>query len=129
MRLILNRLYEGKDCTIGVLESNDGLMCYTIERPWLDNKRNISSIPTGEYTCMPYSSQRYKNVWELQDVPGRSKILIHVANTASDVQGCIGVGDSIGSLGGKRAVLNSRVTLDKLRATIGTKITFPLVIK
>ncbi|MFA0814108.1 DUF5675 family protein, partial [Microbulbifer epialgicus] len=40
----------------------------------------------------PYSSAKYPSVWELQEVPGRSKILIHTANYASDVQGCIGIG-------------------------------------
>ena len=42
----------------------------------------------------------------LEDVPGRTYILIHAANYASDVQGCIGLGTSL--MGDRVAVSNSR---------------------
>jgi len=105
MRITLTRLYRGEDCTIGVMQANDGLMCFTMERPWLNNKRNVSCIPVGEYMCRPYSSQKYPEVWEVKSVKDRSKILIHVANVVSDVEGCIGVGATIGELRDEKAGL------------------------
>jgi len=76
---------------------------YTIELPWMDNIQNQSCIPQGIYNCSPYSSVKYKNVWQVRNVPNRSNILIHSGNFAcdvklqasvhdSDTQGCILVG-------------------------------------
>jgi|TARA_R110000744_G_scaffold27017_1_gene66198 hypothetical protein len=36
-----------------------------------------------------------ENVWMLEDVPGRSYILIHAGNTAKDVTGCIALGEGL----------------------------------
>jgi hypothetical protein len=51
-----------------------------------------SCIPEGVYQAEKYSSPKYPDVWELKDVPERTHILIHAANWAKDVQGCIGPG-------------------------------------
>ncbi|MCZ0924736.1 DUF5675 family protein [Vibrio diabolicus] len=37
-------------------------------------------IKAGTYKLLSYSSSRYPNVYELQNVPGRSFILIHAGN-------------------------------------------------
>lgn len=52
--------------------------CYTVERPWLDNK------------------------------PGRSLIKIHIGNTMEDVVGCIAVGNALGYIEGKWAVTSRK---------------------
>ena len=91
MNLILERHSYSPLGTFGRLFAN-GSIFHTVERQWLGNKRNVSCIPEGTYTVLPYSSAKYQNVWELQDVPGRSKILIHVANYPDEVEGCIGLG-------------------------------------
>ncbi len=78
---------------------------YTSELPWLDNKNNISCIPPGKYTVVPYSSKKWPNVWQLLDVEGRTVILIHWGNFAcnvmlngkmheTDTEGCILIGFS-----------------------------------
>ena len=46
------------------------------------------------------------NMWEIASVPDRSHILLHIANTASDILGCVGLGTGLyGDLAG---VSNSR---------------------
>lgn len=89
--ITLERFAYGPDATLGRLVL-DGSLFYTVERPWLDNAPFKSCIPEGIYQVEPYSSPKYPGVWEIIDVPERTHILIHVANYARDVQGCIGVG-------------------------------------
>ena len=50
------------------------------------------------------------NQWEIAAVPDRSHILIHVANTASDILGCVGLG--VGLYGDLAGVANSRKAID-----------------
>jgi hypothetical protein len=45
------------------------------------------------------SPKRQYEVFELMNVPDRTAIEIHIANTMNDVEGCIGVGKSFGLLG------------------------------
>lgn len=102
--------------TFGELYAPTGLPMFpTLELPWKDNHRNISCIPAGVYEVKPYSSAKFKNVWELQDVPGRSKILIHAGNTVDDIEGCILAGMRRGLLKGLPAVLDSRKAIDMAR--------------
>ena len=43
--------------------------------------------------ALPYSSERFPDTFEVQDVPGRSLILFcHVGNFAKNVQGCFALG-------------------------------------
>ena len=89
----LVRFGSFKDRTIGRLTYN-GEHFYTVERPWLDNKQNISCIPTGFYELVRVDSPKFgPDTWEVANVTGRSHILIHVGNTAAaDVIGCIAIG-------------------------------------
>lgn len=48
----------------------------------------------------------------------RSAILIHQANTMDELLGCVGVGDSLGMVKGRWAVLNSVVTLRAFLAEV-----------
>ena len=56
--------------------------------------------------------------WEIYEVPDRTVILFHTANTASDLHGCVGVGSTVyANLAG---VGNSRAaTTDFYSATYG----------
>ena len=88
----LIRFGSFKDRTVGRLTYNDEHF-YTVEKPWADNKQNISCIPTGYCKLVRVDSPRFgANTWEVANVTGRSHILIHVANTSADVIGCIGLG-------------------------------------
>jgi hypothetical protein len=108
-------------CTLGRLFI-DGHEFKTLEPPWSNNRKNKSCIKDGEYTVrfMPRSaSGKYKNVYHLQRVDGRSGILIHNGNKAAHTLGCILVGTRHGRLGGERAVLSSRVAMRKLNRITG----------
>lgn len=126
MHITLQRMNEEHGCTLGVLSNSEGVICYTLENPWLDNRRNVSCIPEGEYECKPYSSAKYHNVWELQNVQDRSKILIHAGNFEEDTRGCILIGRAIADYNGKKMITNSRHTLEKLRDIIGVKNSFTI---
>lgn len=92
----------------------DGFQCYTVERPWLNNKVGQSCIPEGEYELSPGRFNRggYR-AYQLMDVPGRSLIKIHIGNTMDDVIGCIAPGMSLGYLNNKWGVTNSKTAFDR----------------
>ena len=113
------RLEESNQGTISTIRVNKIILGVTLELADKLNKLCISSIPTGQYVVKPYSSAKYPHVYQVMDVPGRSKILIHVGNTDDDTEGCILVGSSVGKLRWNRAVLNSGNTFRKLRAILG----------
>ena len=78
--------------TPGILSIND-ISFKTIERPWNNNKEDISSIPSGEYTCeWAYSPSWKMNLYHVLNVPDRSGILIHPANVFEELEGCIALG-------------------------------------
>ena len=69
-----------------------GRSWYTIEKPWKDNTPYKSCIPADTYDLVRVNSPKYgENMWEIQDVPNRTHILIHVANWSKDVLGCVGL--------------------------------------
>ena len=84
----------------------------TLENPYINNERNISCIPEGQYKVrlrLPRESATRDYLHLLvQDVPNRSYILFHIGNTAADTSGCILVGN------GREhdAVNNSRLAMD-----------------
>jgi hypothetical protein len=90
----------------GVLKLEYRCFCVTIENEEL-------SIPDGEYVCYRYQSPKNGEVWELQDVPGRTHIQIHPANEAYQLLGCIAVGQYFDKLRGNRAILNSGNTFEQ----------------
>lgn len=86
----------------------DGQRLYTVERPWLGNQKAVSCIPLGVYTCRPrrYMRGGYDAV-EVCDVPDRTHILFHKANSMHDLAGCLGVVSRLGTLKGIWAGLDS----------------------
>ena len=103
----ITRLEESSAGTIGVLRLNKRLVCLTLEPPDRENEKNVSSIPAQQYTCSRVRSNRYGETFEVRDVPGRSAVLFHPGNVASDTMGCFLLGKHVGTLRGDRAVLAS----------------------
>jgi len=131
INLLLIRDTFTKKSTIGELFLNGELMCDTLENPWIDNERNFSCIPEGEYDVrlrLPRESATREYIHLLvQEVPNRNWILFHRGNTAKDTRGCILVG-----LGSQQDIVqNSVLAMDLLIKEIlnlgGTKI--KLIIK
>ena len=82
----------------------------TLERPYLDNRKNVSAVMSGTYTIVEEYSPAFKeNLFELKGTPDRSEIKIHVANFPHELMGCIAIGD----YSGPGVLKNSR---DKLEA-------------
>tara|TARA_B100000809_G_C15070508_1_gene505810 strand:+ start:739 stop:1134 length:396 start_codon:yes stop_codon:yes gene_type:complete len=85
----LQRTYH-KEGTNGALFYKDLFFGFTIELPWLENRRNISCIPEGTYEIKARFSPKFKDHLILQQVKNRRLILIHPANDAlKELQGCI----------------------------------------
>lgn len=111
--------------TPGVLVS-ESFGCRTLELPWLDNLSKRSCIPAGVYRCAIVNSPRFGRVYHVQNVPGRSAVLIHPGNWAGQipqwrthVQGCIVLGERAGTLSGQRAVLVSKPAVRRFMAAMG----------
>ena len=114
INLLLIRDTFTKESTIGELFLNGERLCDTLENPWLDNQRNISCIPEGEYPVrirLPRESATRDYIHLLvKDVKDRDYILFHIGNSAKDSRGCILVG-----LGSQQDVVNnSRLAMDLL---------------
>lgn len=121
MNYILTRVCSSEKGTFGVLTYNGEPLCVTCEDPWNDNKTSISCIPVGDYSVEKFNGNRFKDVWEIKNVPGRSVILIHGGNTIDDTHGCVLVGRSFSKLGNLPSVMQSQDCLTELRSKLPDK--------
>jgi hypothetical protein len=134
----LIRFAYTKTATLGLMRFGD-LQLATIERPWIENPAGPggmprqSCVPDGTYTIAPHNTVHFPDTFILSNnvlgvwtdpnlIPsgqpwGRSAILIHVGNVVTDVIGCVAVGEK--HVPDRPQVVNSRNSLDKLRAVLG----------
>lgn len=102
----LIRYFAGSHGTFGRM-TLDGKAWWTVERP-----------PTGDHPAIPIGTygltmgihhagkpDAYPCYW-LQDVPGRSAIQIHIANLATQLEGCIAPGLTLDfvTVGGQKSL-------------------------
>jgi hypothetical protein len=129
----LTRSTHLSQATIGVLEIGDefsvfrGDKFFNLENPKRETSKD-DRIPAGTYLCKPFSGAKYKNVYQVMDVPGRSAILLHHGNLETDTLGCILLGNRVGEINGQPAVLDSRRCFKRFRELIGEN-EFTLVIE
>lgn len=98
-----------------MLDDEVGYECFTVERPWLNNERNVSCIPRGTYVLsLGFFHRGGYEVYEVQNVPSRSLIKIHKGNTMDDLKGCIAPGKGLGFINDKWAVSSSAVALSSV---------------
>ena len=114
INLLIIRDTFTEESIIGELFVNGERFCDTLELPYRDNQRSISSIPAGEYPVrMRYpresATRDYLHLL-VEEVPNRDYILFHRGNTAKDSRGCILVGQ--GSQ--QDIVYNSTLAMDLL---------------
>ena len=116
------------DCTLGIL-SIDGFQCFSLELADHQNEPYISCIPEGVYKYKYRDSPNHGHCLELQNVPNRTYIQIHVANFTKQIQGCIAVGNSIKFLDGDDIpdVTNSAATLVKIMELAGSSGTIQIL--
>lgn len=115
---------------------------YTVEKQWRDNKSRISCIPEGTYTLERHNSRKFGRTFALVNhelgvyhYPDpnatRAAILIHAANKASELQGCIapGMGLVRDDDGDPIYITESRKALEEVLAILreGDKITIQVV--
>lgn len=103
----LTRITEFKEATFGVLTVDGQPVCVTLEDAWRDNKTSISCIPKGKYKLTWHTSPKFGKVYLVNDVPGRSHILIHQGNSHVDTHGCI----LVGLMYGETSIVSSRAAL------------------
>jgi hypothetical protein len=126
--VFLKRAHSSKTVTLGMITVSgvEHEPIYTLENPQRSTKKD-SRIPAGIYTCEPYSGTKYKNVYIVTGVPGRTAILFHWGNTEKDTAGCILLGLKTGRLDGAPAVLSSKKAFNYFKSLIGNK-PFKLVV-
>ena len=112
VNLLIIRDTFTKESTIGKLYINGESFCDTLENPYINNERNISCIPEGQYNvrlrlARESATRDYLHLL-VQDVPNRDWILVHIGNYPSQTQGCILVGNGREH----NAVNNSRLAMD-----------------
>ncbi|HLT87827.1 MAG TPA: DUF5675 family protein [Sphingobacterium sp.] len=118
--LTIERKLPSNNCTMGYLIANGEVLCYTLELPWADNLNNISCIPVGTYSGL----LRYDKTdgWriQLENVPNRTGVQIHMGNYTSQIRGCILVGTNAKIE--NCSVQNSAIAYSKLKkAFYGTE--------
>lgn len=117
----LTRAFSSEAFTIGMLQIK-GLQhdpIFTLENPWLNNKRSISCIPTGVYKTVPFSGTKYNSVYQLLNVPSRSYILIHSGNFERNTSGCLLLGLGASYIGDEFGVTSSKKAVEYFKGLIG----------
>lgn len=131
MYLELKRIEQNEKQTIGHLfvRNNAGgvvAVFSTIELPYRNNSRNISSIPVGKYQVVKRWSFKYGHHFHILDVVGRSMILIHKGNYYKNTQGCVLVGYYHSDINndGLLDVVQSGIAMNALNALLEQKSTY-----
>lgn len=122
--LLLYRYNQTDKLTQGLLLFHGKFLADTLEPPWKNNVPFLSSIPEGIYPLHWVTESHEWPCYEVQNVPGRNAILIHPLNTATDTQGCIGVGQKWGE-----GLWHSAVTLGKVHEVIQAIATLTITSK
>lgn len=124
---VLERFAYLPEATLGKLTIDDNVF-WIAERPWRGNKKEISCIPSGTYTCKRYVSKRFGETFEVTEVPNRTYILFHVGNfPEKDSHGCLLVGSSL--MANTPAVASSKNAMAKFREILKDVESFQLHIK
>lgn len=101
--LIRDRQADESCGKFGSFTTDSGFSVYSLERP---SSGDHPCIPAGTYEVKKTPHPIHGLCYEVQNVPGRSAILIHPANWFFQLLGCIALGRSVqiveGPSGGKQ---------------------------
>lgn len=132
MNLLLKRFPtpRGMFGCFGELFINGEFFCVTVERSWKNNEANVSCVPVGIYDFLPHSSPKHGECYALEQASlgvtrygpsQRTHILMHIANGASELEGCIAPGCKVGVSGGEWVVINSTTAFNRLMSLLDGK--------
>lgn len=114
----IKRIYNLPDGTFGIIDIDREPFAFTLELPYRNNEREISSIPRGAYDIERWKSPTFGETFKVC-VQFRDNILFHPANLIQELKGCVALGKQIGKLNGGLAILQSKAAfsefLDKMR--------------
>ncbi len=123
-RVRIVRVEKSEDGIIGVLTIDGKADCFTMQ----PDERDVHfSIPVGNYACRRFSGRKWQDTFEII-VPKHSALLFHSGNTEENTEGCILLGEEVGELIGKRAVLASGKAFKEFMKKMGADQAFNLVI-
>jgi uncharacterized protein DUF5675 len=121
MDIVLSRSDMGSGGVFGQLQTVDGkFICFTGEHAYeQDNGSFLPKLALGSYKCLLGTHQLLHSpapfrAYEILDVPDFmnepvTKILLHIGNLPqTDSDGCVLLGTEMGTIGGLRAVINSK---------------------
>lgn len=107
-KLTIVRVSSLDEGTFGVMLFDGKPFAVTGERPWRENKKSVSCIPSGVYLCKRYKSAKYPDTFEVMNVPDRTYVLFHKGNfPMKDSEGCILIAEKFEEVNGDVAVLES----------------------
>ena len=125
--ILLQRFAYSPMGTFGrLIFPKDDYSCFTVERPWMGNRQNVSCIPEGRYVMRKRfspvvdraSGGEYPEGWQVTEVPNRTFIMIHPGNSMENVEGCIATGQDLGFIHNKWAVTSSRAAFREVMETL-----------
>ena len=110
---LLERDYK-PEATLGQLCDGDNVIFRTLEPPNRNNAKDnpntpaneAGCIPEGEYLCVKrdpkvWAKARFKDNWEIKNVPNKAGVVFHSGNYWFHSQSCILVGKEIKDLNPK----------------------------
>lgn len=124
----LKRVAQTNNGIFGVLLFNGVPFALTLERPWLNNAARVSCIPKGTYDICLCSkspdygyapSPKFGDVYQVRNVPGRAKVLMHSGNTIDDTEGCILIGECFAPINGRPGIALSKDALKEFMTKAG----------
>lgn len=123
MELFLKRMFDDHQSTTGLLYTDKGLFCATLEDTFRHEKVDrVTRIPAGRYKIELRKDSPMANRYQerfgtngilwLKDVPNFKYVYIHVGNTDEDTEGCVLVGSEI-----QQSIKNGEITQKVLAST------------
>ena len=103
--IVVKRVAILEDGAFGVMLFLGTPFAVTLERTFDDG---LPVIPAGRYVCKPrrYNRGGYQT-FEITGVDGHSLLLFHKANWETDLEGCVGIGESFEVLNGRLGIAQS----------------------
>lgn len=107
IQIVRSKKLSTPEATYGTLSFNGALVGFTVEQPWNNNIKDMSCFPEGHYQLLAHDSPKHPNSVAFHNpalnvyaepnmlpsgVVGRTDCLIHPANFAQELEGCVAVG-------------------------------------